>query len=425
MSVDDVLAGYLGEVQRDSSGKFSLEPSKALQKLAHFSLARPGDWVLKVVQAAVASDAGEIRGKLRLTSASFDFTPANWNYGRLLQAVCDPEPSGVRALDHLRVALWDCFRARRSFRLQSPSERYALTFDGRWLTEEAVREPVSGVRLWFGLSRRGAFFKARPEVRAELSLALRDSAFVCPIPLWLDTVRLDGPGRASGLPMAELFARGEAPPLELPEARKRDASALCRVRLARHGGHTRDKSVDQVCWILDGVIVKQTFMGEPLNDMWGTVFLSAAGLRCDVSGVPADSPELQQRLQSALLALEPAVREMKLPEQVLVNEMRAPAPQIPAWLKPGLDWMARKLRVPESTGAPLVQELGSELAAEHRLEAARDSLFHWKAQWRLRLGLSRSPLLEPLAETPPAGPRRPAWKREGRPPLLKLTDLDS
>ena len=55
-----LLDDLVSEAPVESSGTFTVDPLRALEKLARFQLQSPYEYVLKLVQSAVAADASEI-----------------------------------------------------------------------------------------------------------------------------------------------------------------------------------------------------------------------------------------------------------------------------------------------------------------------------------------------------------------------------
>lgn len=60
LKLEDLIADLTDDGVLDSSGDFTLDPSKAEEKLKNFALSSPQDYILKVIQFAVASEASGI-----------------------------------------------------------------------------------------------------------------------------------------------------------------------------------------------------------------------------------------------------------------------------------------------------------------------------------------------------------------------------
>ena len=84
-NLDQYLASEAAQGLMIDQGEFSLDPEKALEKLSLFSLPEPGLWVVKMVQAAVASGAPEIRFIFDRRMVTVKFQPAEtWDAEELL-----------------------------------------------------------------------------------------------------------------------------------------------------------------------------------------------------------------------------------------------------------------------------------------------------------------------------------------------------
>ena len=95
LGVDDLIGRYRSGGRADSSGSFTLDPKKALERLAQFSLPDPYKWVLKVVQGLHRSGAREIQvdGGVNKVTVFADAAPAGFdNMDDLLtQLIADAE----------------------------------------------------------------------------------------------------------------------------------------------------------------------------------------------------------------------------------------------------------------------------------------------------------------------------------------------
>ena len=62
--LEGMLEALTEQASRDSSGRFTLDPRKAIEKLSGFQL-YGGQWALKIVQAAVAGGASSLELSFR------------------------------------------------------------------------------------------------------------------------------------------------------------------------------------------------------------------------------------------------------------------------------------------------------------------------------------------------------------------------
>ena len=127
-------------------GEFIVDRAEALKKLAQHSMPFAGAWLLKAVQAAVAS--GCERGISVLstrteTVVSFD-TQRAWNRAEICQAFSDPDPSPDEVLGHLKFTLWGAgISAKHPFELRLPGETVALLWSGGTELAEAALASAS------------------------------------------------------------------------------------------------------------------------------------------------------------------------------------------------------------------------------------------------------------------------------------------
>ncbi len=197
--LDGLLRSQLEGARWESSGHFTLSVEKAIELLAGAQLPRPSQWILKVVQGAVASRATGL--DIRLTRAD---SQVRWQGDPLgspeevVQALLRADVEGLRGLDALKRGLWTVSLAgQRPFKLSLPGASQSLlwTGDGIELLPCSPADQFQLIVSHFGLEERGADRQRRDSEAAEenatLLKELADAAFVCPIPLQVDGRRLD------------------------------------------------------------------------------------------------------------------------------------------------------------------------------------------------------------------------------------------
>lgn len=191
--IEEFLALEVSDAQFDSSGVFSLDESRSLDKLAAHQSERPGLWLVKLLQAAVALGCEEFRvyhllGKTRVT-----FQPqrkAPWSEWR--EGLASQHP-GLR---HLQLALQaastlpDC---QLSFQLGDgllwQVERGAAKLP---LEPGQLGESVEIVRHWrFNLSLTGQLRRSRLQV--DEGLLLQELGRYAPLAIRLDRRLLNDP----------------------------------------------------------------------------------------------------------------------------------------------------------------------------------------------------------------------------------------
>ena len=108
LGMEDLLGRYRQEGQVESTGAFTLDPKKAIEKLASFQLPGPHHWILKVVQTLDRSGATfvDISAGVRKVTVKSDAVPEGFTsiddlLGHLLVDAnhCDP------SLRHLAAGL--------------------------------------------------------------------------------------------------------------------------------------------------------------------------------------------------------------------------------------------------------------------------------------------------------------------------------
>ena len=108
LGVDDLLGRYRAQGEQESSGSFTLDPKKALERLAKFQLPTPYHWVLKVLQCLNLSGARRIGvdagiNKVTITADAAPLGFANMD-DLLTQLLADAQDS-TPSLRHLAAGL--------------------------------------------------------------------------------------------------------------------------------------------------------------------------------------------------------------------------------------------------------------------------------------------------------------------------------
>ena len=105
--LDTLLNDLRGEGELDSTGTFAVDFLEAQRKLGQYQLARPGEGLLKVIQACVAGAAAKITLSNRLSRvtlrANARFDPEELR--RLSQYLLHAHVEGPRSLHHLAVGI--------------------------------------------------------------------------------------------------------------------------------------------------------------------------------------------------------------------------------------------------------------------------------------------------------------------------------
>jgi hypothetical protein len=348
MSLSSDLSGYLNsqnaEGAWDSEGCFTLAREVALQKLAGFQLPRPGDWIVKLVQAVVRSGSEArilVQQKRSETVLRFE-TGLEWSCPEIVESFYSPGPGPRPDLHHLKAALWALTLGQgKAVRLVPAYQNDGIAWDGeRWVpikTSPRMKH-TSVVVTHAALKRDNAPWLVRAlsaaDMNVEVMAALRARCFSCPLPLWVDGLRIDAlqncpyiehPRHLLGL---GLLADPELPTLPIPPGTKAWArpsdperrpysdslehptvpSASPAIHFLVTSG-TSSEANHWCHWILDGVSVAKEQVWHGKRTRLGLIaLLSAEGLPTDLSGFALqDHPARQQRLDRCLAALTTAV----------------------------------------------------------------------------------------------------------------------
>lgn len=160
LGVDDLLGRFRTGGEADSSGSFTLDPKKALERLAKFQLPGPNHWVLKVVQCLHRSGANQIKvdGGVNTVSIYADASPEGFASmdDLLTQLIADAEHCDP-ALRHLAAGLQGSLavspnRIRLSITQDSETREYFLR-SGGWREGQSKGAPPSSNRFELELTR--------------------------------------------------------------------------------------------------------------------------------------------------------------------------------------------------------------------------------------------------------------------------------
>lgn len=178
--LDEHLERMRQEGKVDASGqKFSVDLDAQARKVARYQSDRPALWLLKLVQAAVASGAPEVRIQLKKHTMEAQFQPAE--PGRCLEFQESNLPAWV---EHLRLALLAALSLR--------SNALELRWGGQIQHGHGGPEVFQGegIRLW--LRRRNRpFWPFRDQELADIHRSLALHCAHCPIPIRLDARALN------------------------------------------------------------------------------------------------------------------------------------------------------------------------------------------------------------------------------------------
>lgn len=337
-ALEDFLETQAEQGQSLGEADFSVDQAGALKKLAAHSLPFAGAWLLKSVQAAIASGCREgirVTSGREKTTISFD-TARAWTAAEVRAAFLDPVPRDDEVLMHLKYALWGAgISAAQPFVLHLPRAPVALVWSGGTELGESPVDEVSGeLRLIVGHDSlegpKPSFFERRKRARrinSESMLVLINKAYTCPVPLTLDGRRLDSlllapqyySGRLAqpvevgfmqvetcpvfGLPLGTFdavrkrpgdFKTGSVDRLAVAaveEAERVGSASLAYLYIAHIGVRVVGKNStwkvssgkSNLFWIRDGVVVRHEGFAMEETALSLDCYVSAAGLRTDLT----------------------------------------------------------------------------------------------------------------------------------------------
>lgn len=345
--LDSFLESQAGGGTHHSEGMFTLSLLAAREKFSQNQLPHPGAWALKLIQAAVAGgQARSIRVSQGRKSQTFLFSaPSHWQPTMIWELFEHPQyDPGYRDLAHLRVALWVIgIQQRRPFEIRFEGEPSSLVWTGETLLYRTLPEAAPSFSLtfrhqpadeqWtrFEFSRNSAFRNS------DVSQALVDGAFTCPVPLTLDGRRLDAlalcPSQGHGpfsQPVLIGGAKADLPSFPLPpgtferlrpvdEAEANRVDTVVKIEstgefqlaflVSLHvGPKNQGRSLSwesrtahsYVNWICDGIVVHQEKLPLPRRMASLGFFLNADGLETDLTTMGLrQTPERFARYESA------------------------------------------------------------------------------------------------------------------------------
>ncbi len=321
----------------DSSGVFTLEKSKAWEKLGAYALPQKHSWALKLVQSAVSAGGGLRVEQRRSESVFFWTNRCEWTHEQVEQAVLDPEPSADRSLEHLAVGLRALARAAAlPFAIGYQDGRQAIwTGSGFEIhetssTDVGFRVGVSHFKVGESTSLFSLKNLAAGKRSAEISRILTSEAHLMPSHLSIDgreinnlmddpvfgasnlrqplylfrvpshslvpdlKVKAHFQRRTSwsveGLPEINA-ADGEAVQTELPALQEPGmavvlvSSMLGRTKKGKSYEYHALAKPSQLVWVSDGVVVGREDLPLPNGSTPMVVVCSAAGLETDLSGL--------------------------------------------------------------------------------------------------------------------------------------------
>jgi hypothetical protein len=368
--LDTFLARQYSEGDRDSEGVFTLSADRALKKIGESALPFESAWVLKVIQAAVAAEFDGIQVNLLRNCIEIEFTGScRWlpdEISYLLQVV---DAGSTLGLEHLVAALRDRLAEDCRLLFLFAGQSSALYWTGEELQQRPLEEPAEKTILAVqtGSSSYGTDLASMSIMGAQNALVaqtIADNAFLCPIPLFVDSRRVDRLSRVIrndtryGVPVAsgwleqstyQLGQSTDHPDLNLdPRGDTRNfrmqeplPEALCiYIRhlaeieqelkgtpwVVRAHFHSEDILQDEqrvrvwrsaeapstIDFVKDGILVDQYPLFEAPEHVSLHIFLNARGLQTDLTGFAlVENQEREVAVQCARELAKNLLKEMK------------------------------------------------------------------------------------------------------------------
>lgn len=372
------LAGHRVEGVLDSRGEFTLSKEKALEKLASFGLPFPGAWAVKIVQASVLS--GSQSGiKIDLTSKETRFFLGALDCSDLNQVedrFFDPRGLDTDPLSHLLRGLWEVAVAqKRGFQFNLPNCDESLVWDGSQFHRVASKKRQNC--FYLAVMHHSAANKSQTwiqgnlqaaSVNSETQRALHQRCFVCPVPLTVDGRRVDslqlcpshgyGPGT---FPLGLSFSEADLPQFPLPSGTFQSLESVKSAVVRGAGieqiseaqmdrvesrestslaclltGHLRQVETPKgkawepgmgrstLYWISSGTVIETELLRLPQLPCSIALFLSAEGIKMDLSGFALESSPQRdsRRLRALRLAYQLLLLNRKLPTEEIIEKAK-------------------------------------------------------------------------------------------------------
>ena len=332
----------------ESSGSFSIEQSKAWEKLGEFQLPFDTAWALKFVQAA-SIDPDDVRLDVTQSRAETTFSfygVRDWSHSELEQAIFGMPETGdrlsIRDIEHLAIGIRAIAQSKSTvFSLRYSDGSFAIWNGEEFVWQENLAPVDSALQIavcHFDIGESKSIFsfdnlEAR-SFAARIAKGLTDYCHLCPIPLRIDGRSINGfindpvLGRTNkSCPLAFLTSapiEGE-PPLRFPDEgfwsltedsisksndlkqAKIGPAALVSVHLSvRNSGsvdvhYTAGLGESHLIWLVDGVSYSRTKF-EFKGVLGAGIIVNCSGLETDLSGLTARQSRVRDSRANAVLA---------------------------------------------------------------------------------------------------------------------------
>ena len=177
------------------SGKFTIDPQKALKKLGRYALPEPALWVVKMVQAAVAAGSCEICFEFSRNTVKVLFpNSSDWDAAAIFELLLGEGDCIERGLKHLQRGLAGAFADVHLQELQWSCGGQQILFTESEFSTQACLD-TGRFELVLTRSRRWSFQSSSPvehlfRPMANEYKALVDRCISSPIPIYIDSRQL-------------------------------------------------------------------------------------------------------------------------------------------------------------------------------------------------------------------------------------------
>lgn len=335
----------------ESSGSFSIEKSKAWEKLGKFQLPFDAAWALKFVQAACVNPQGASLSVVQ-TRAESTFTfigIRNWHHAEMEEAIFDGHKHQLcRELKHLSIGIRVLAQSKTTaFSLRYSDGEFVIWNGQEFVWQEKLAPSTHGLQIavcHFDIGQsKSIFSKNNFEARdncAQIAKALTDFCHLSPIHLTLDRRTLNGfvndptfgktpkscplafittemteslPG--FGLAIEGLWTLKSQK--QLPSLSRIGAAAIlsCFLTTRNSGsfnvGYKSGMGESLAIWLVDGVCYKRTKLG--LMGVVGMgLLINCNGLETDLSGLSAiKSQGRDERFLDTAARILPELRKFR------------------------------------------------------------------------------------------------------------------
>ena len=340
----------------ESSGSFSLEQSKAWEKLGKFQLPFDTAWALKFVQAASVYPSG-VRLNIVQTRAESTFTfvgVKGWAHHLIERAIFTGTDHHEisRDLEHLSIGIRVLAQSRTTaFSLRYPDGKFVIWSGQEFVWQEDLPATQCGLEIavcHFDIGESKSIFSIdNLEARsyaARIAKALSDYCHLSPIPVTLDSRTLNGfvndpllgktttsrplafltSEKSKVLPPFALPAEGlwtlrspEQPPKKIPALTDIGSAAILSCFLStRNSGsfnlsYTSGMGESQVIWLVDGVCTKRSALD--FSGILGLgLIVNCSGLETDLSGLsPIKTEARNQRFIAAVAGVSKELEKLR------------------------------------------------------------------------------------------------------------------